>query len=165
MGDYTLVAATPAHRPLLRQLFELYCHDFSPYTRSDVEVDGRWTPADFLDPWPAPPWRAFLFKVNEHWAGFAWVTRGSYVAPETEQATLMEEFFILRKYRRQRVGEHFATQLFEQFAGPWEIGEILENQPAQVFWRAILARYAPGRWREVVVDNVAWQGPVQLLRA
>ena len=38
-----LVRATSSHRSLLRQLYELYCHDFSPMTKADLGDDGYWT--------------------------------------------------------------------------------------------------------------------------
>ena len=60
--------AAPAHRSLLRQLYELYCHDFSPMTRADIGDDGYWTGDDFLDPWP-DELHIYLITVDQHWAG------------------------------------------------------------------------------------------------
>ena len=76
-----LLRAAPAHRSLLRQLYELYCHDFSPMTRADIGDDGYWTGDDFLDPWPEDL-HIYLIKVDQHWAGFAWIAFGGYLDPQ-----------------------------------------------------------------------------------
>jgi predicted acetyltransferase len=155
-----LIRAAPSHRSLLRQLYELYCHDFSPMTKSDIGDDGWWTGEDFLEPWPEDL-HIYLIRVDKHWAGFAWVAFGSYVDLHSANF-LMDEFFILRKYRRRGVGEWAAVWLFNQYPGTWEVGEIPENVDAQCFWRTVIARYTDNVYREVSVNNGRWQGPVQI---
>jgi predicted acetyltransferase len=161
-ADPEVVSATAEHRTLLRQLFELYCHDFSPMTGDDVRADGRYTGDDFLAGWPERGPRIFLLRVAGQWAGFAWVGRGSYTRPGEADHWLMEEFCILRKYRRQGLGQRLAARLFDQFPGTWEIGEIPANTDAQAFWRRILGRYTQDRFTEVQANTTAWQGPVQV---
>jgi predicted acetyltransferase len=156
-----LVLAAPAHRSLLRQLYELYCHDFSPMTRAEIGADGYWTGEDFLDPWPDDV-HIYLIRVDQHWAGFAWVALGGYVDPQSANY-LMDEFFVLRRYRRRGVGEFVAVRLFNRYSGTWEVGEIPENVEAQHFWRAVIGRYTEGHYREVDVNNRRWHGPVQIL--
>lgn len=153
--------ATPQHRVLLRQLYELYCHDFSPMTQVDLGDDGHWTADDFLDPWP-DDLHIYLIRVDKQWAGFAWLAFGGYCDPRTTDHTLMDEFFVLRKYRRRGVGEWAAVKLFNQYPGTWEVGEIPENVEAQQFWRTIIGRYTDGHYQEVDVDNPRWHGPVQI---
>jgi predicted acetyltransferase len=157
-----LIRATAQHRRLVLQLYELYCHDFSPMTQSDIGDDGYWTGDDFLTPWPGDQLQVFLVRVDEQWAGFAWIARGSYLNPVIENHFLMDEFFIMRKYRRQGLGEQVAVRLFNKFEGVWEVGEIPENVEAQQFWRAIIGRYTAGQFQEVDVHNERWQGPVQI---
>ena len=158
-----LVRATPPHRTLLRQLYELYCHDFSPMTKADLGIDGYWSDDDFLDPWP-DDLHIYLIRVDGHMAGFVWVAFGGYVDPHSANF-LMDEFFILRKYRRRGVGERAAVWLFNQYPGRWEVGEIPENVEAQQFWRTIIGRYTDGNFQEVLVNNERWHGPVQVFTA
>lgn len=155
-----LIRAAPAHRSLLRQLYELYCHDFSSMTQADLGADGYWTGADFLDDWP-DDLHIYLIQVNGQWAGFAWIETGGYIDPHTRHH-LMDEFFVLRKYRRRGVGEWAAVRLFNQYPGTWEVGEIPENSEAQQFWRTVIDRYTDGHYREVGVNNERWRGPVQV---
>jgi predicted acetyltransferase len=155
-----LLRAAPSHRSLLRQIYELYCHDFSPMTRADIGDDGYWTGDDFLDPWPGDL-HIYLIKADRRWAGFAWVAWGGYADPRANNY-LMDEFFVLRKYRRRGVGEWAAVWLFNHYPGTWEVGEIPENVEAQQFWRTVISRYTGGHFREVTVNNESWRGPVQI---
>jgi predicted acetyltransferase len=157
-----VVEAARKHQTVLRHLFELYAHDFSPMTGEDVnEATGMWTDDAFLaNGWNDPHFHPYLLKADGKWAGFAWVEWGSYINPDDDAHWLMEEFFIMRKYRQQGIGEWFARALFARHAGTWEVGEIHENEPAQHFWRKVIGRYA-GVFDEVIVDNDRWTGPVQ----
>jgi predicted acetyltransferase len=74
----------------------------------------------------------------------------------------MAEFFVLRKYRRQGVGELAAREIFGRFTGPWEIRQRDANIGAVTFWRRVIDRYTGGQFREVTSADDVWQGPVQL---
>lgn len=164
--EFEIAAVTPALRPVLQNLFELYEHDFSEMTGDDVGPDGRFARADFWDGvWQRPGAHHFLLKVDGRWAGFAWLVTGlSYVTPDAD-CVWMDEFFILRKFRRRGWGERLATRLFDRFPGVWEVGEIPANTPAQAFWRRIIGRYTGGDFREVVLDDERWRGPVQVFHS
>ena len=179
--EIELVKATRADTPTLRHLYELYCHDFSEYTHSDVREDGLYTDDGFLTGyWREPKWSSFLFMVNGRLAGFAWVLKTSIFAPGGDSAAsailqqygllagehiLMEEFFILRKYRRQGLGRQAAVWLFDQFPGVWEVSEMVENTPAQAFWRKVIGAYTSGRFVEINNSAGDWRGPVQVFRS
>ncbi len=158
-----LQRATPQQRLLLRQLYELYAYDFSPMTGADIGADGCWTDDGFLRSWP-DELHIYLIAVDGWWAGFAWVAFGGYIDPRAEHI-LMDEFFVLRKYRRRGIGEWAAVWLFNHYPGTWEVGEIPENVEAQQFWRTIISRYTDGKYQEVNVDNERWHGPVQIFES
>jgi predicted acetyltransferase len=159
-----IIPATALHRRLLRQMFELYSHDFSEMKPYPVNEHGCFTPEDFLDGWwetYAGGFNPFLLRCDNSWAGFAFVDQGSYIAPNVNLHWLMDEFFVLRGYRRRGIGTWFAQQLFGRFTGIWEIGQIPENLPATAFWRRTLAR-GNHAYEEIEVDNERWTGRVQL---
>ncbi len=160
-----LIAAGEQHRSLIRRMYELYIYDFSPMTGTDLTDDGWWTDEHFPEAWPAQGREIYLFRVDGQWAGFAFVKRGSYLQPGAAQNSVMDEFFVMRKYRRQGVGTHFAQRLFDRYPGTWEVGEIVENVEAQKFWRAVIGAYTGGRYTEQMANNAAWKGPVQIFAA
>jgi predicted acetyltransferase len=167
MEGAEIIPATKKHRRVLRALFELYEHDFSPMTGQDVNAHGEFTVENFpLDWWEehGDAFHPFLLTMDGKWAGFAFVGEGSYTQSGETRHWLMEEFFVLRKYRGQGVGAWFAMQLFDRFPGAWEVGEIHANTNAQRFWRKVIGRYA-GEFEEIVVGNDRWDGPVQRFRS
>ena len=166
--------------PVLRQLYELYEHDFSVYTHADVHDTGMYTDGYFLaHEWRDPKWSAFLIRVDSNLAGFAWVLQTTLFEPgwpETQvlaqsgllmpgEHVLMEEFFIMRKYRLQGVGEYAAHHLFDRYTGIWEVSEMIENTPAQAFWRKVIERYTHNHYVELNLNTSTWRGPVQVFRS
>lgn len=152
--------ATPAEKPVLANLLELYHYDFSEFDDVDVDEDGRFG-YDYLDNWWADDWRyPFLLRVDGRLAGFALLARRGYLRPDP-QATEVNEFFVMRRYRRRGVGERFARALFDRFPGAWEVRELERNVPAQQFWRAVIGRYTGGRFEDRGWNDDRWRGPVQ----
>ena len=164
----SIIEATEEHRGVLRALFELYAHDFSPMTGEDVNANGAYTEDNFLEGWwdnDEHPFYPFLLKVEDKWAGFAFVEVGSYATPGRAKNWLMEEFFVVRKYRGKGLGEWFALHLFKRFPGVWEAGEMHENTNAQRFWRKVIGRYTKGAFDDMLVNNDRWEGPVQVFKS
>ena len=145
--EVVIAPVSYADKPLLRNLVNLYFYDASEYTGRDVDehgcfeyryLDHYWTDVDHR--WPN------LIRVDGQIAGFVLVN--DYPHLESRPARTIAEFFILRKYRRQGVGEMAARHVFDLFPGPWEVSEIPQNVGAQAFWRRVIDRYTGGRWEE-----------------
>jgi predicted acetyltransferase len=135
-------------RPLadvLKNLFPLYIHDLSQFTDFDVEADGAFrAPPSFAAYWQSPERHPFLLRADGRVAGFALVR-------QTDADPLsfdMGEFFVLRRYRRHGVGRIAASALFDRFRGRWEVRELVDNLPAQGFWRRIIADYTQGAFED-----------------
>ena len=64
------------------------------------------------------------------------------------------------KYRRRGVGEHAARTLFDRFPGRWEVATNPGREPAQIFWRRVIGRYAEGTHREAADGCERWGGPI-----
>lgn len=165
-----LVPAEPQHLVVLANLFQLYVHDFSEIVAIPVGDDGRFaTPA--LEPYWQDQWRhPFLIRVEgqdgwedgweDGWAGFALAHQRSRLR-EDHQIWDVAEFFVMRGFRRVGVGAQAATQLFDRFAGQWEVRQRHANTAATAFWRKVITRYTAGAFTETIHDSDRWQGPVQ----
>jgi predicted acetyltransferase len=70
------------------------------------------------------------------------------------------EFFVLRKYRRARVGTRAALALFQKYPGRWEVPFTWYNQPALAFWRRATRVAAAGNVEECDGDGQRWSGKV-----
>jgi predicted acetyltransferase len=153
--DIELVDATPADRTALRRLLELYQYDFTEFTDDDVGPDGRFGYA-YLDAYFGEANRhAMLVKADGHLAGFVLVRRAAAVHDDGDVMD-MAEFFVMRKYRRRRVGAEAARRTFERFPGRWEVRQIAANTPAQSFWRRVIGDYTGGRYEERWIDDGRW---------
>jgi predicted acetyltransferase len=157
--DVDLQPATLADKPVLRQLMELYRHDFSEWDGSEVDRRGFFG-SPYLDRYWAEPERyPFLIRADGKLAGFVLLSRRSHLNPQG-LAMVVAEFFVLRKYRRQGVGRRAAIAAFGHFPGAWEVAQMAENVGAQAFWREVIGSYTGGRYVETVLDDERWRGPI-----
>ena len=156
----SLDPARPDERPALDNLFQLYSYDWSALLPLDVADDGRFD-GHPLDPYWQDDWRhPFLIRADGKLAGFALVSLRSRLTGAAGVAD-MAEFFVLRRYRRRGVGFAAASAAFDRFKGPWEVRQRPDNVEATVFWRRVIARYTKGSYREDVLNDTVWTGPVQ----
>ena len=77
----------------------------------------------------------------------------------------MDQFFVLKKYRRLGVGQLLASTVFSALPGRWEVGQLPRNAVAQAFWRKVISRHTGGHFREHEVRTGPWQGTVQVFEA
>jgi predicted acetyltransferase len=134
-----LVRASPEQQPLLANLLQLYCHDFSESVDIEIGPDGKYPYASLPLYWTEPHRHPVLVTVNGAPAGFALVKRAG---TSTEFKTIwdMEEFFVVRRYRRRGIGTRIAKEVFTRHLGRWEIRVLTSNHSGLHFWdRAITA--------------------------
>jgi predicted acetyltransferase len=154
-----VITATSADKLIVERLLQLYEHDNSEFFGADVDPDGIYHVVDADTLWQ-PDWNVFLVKVDGHLAGFAFVSRHPSYLGDGE-TYLMDEFFVMRKYRRRGVGEYVARTLFDCFPGRWEVSEWPTNIGSHAFWRRVISRYTDGHFHEVDLDTPRIRGLVQ----
>lgn len=144
--------------PILRNLFELYAHDFSEHVPLELKQSGRFE----VDPgerwWTDEAHFPYFIRCDGgRLAGFALVRRGSRVTGASDVMDVAE-FFVVRGERRKGIGVAVAHALFEAFPGPWEIRVRHANAPALRFWsRAVDARpERPVASTRVTLDGIDW---------
>jgi len=119
--NVTLELATERDATLLANLLELYIHDLSEVFPIELGVDGRFGYGSLPLYWSKPETHfAFLFRLNSRIAGFALVARGSPATSDSQDLDL-EEFFVLRSYRRSGIGRIAASLLFDHLPGHWVV--------------------------------------------
>ena len=71
----------------------------------------------------------------------------------------IEEFFILRNYRKKGIGKNIATKMFADFKGKWQIRVLDNNAPAMVFWQRVISEYTDDKYsKESIVHNCEYSG-------
>ena len=111
-----VIRAEQKHKPVLRQLLELYDHDFSEFTKEDGNEHGFYNIAGFV--------------LVSFW----------------RDAYRISEFFVMRKYRRMNVGNIAAKLTFDLFKGEWSVKVLNVNKPALPFWRKVINEYTNGKY-------------------
>jgi predicted acetyltransferase len=117
-------------------------------TGDDLPEDGFYTYEYFDRYWDEPGRFPFLIQVDGKVAGFvlARISRDE-AGVDTHH---IAEFFVMRKYRRQKVGQAAARMIFDAFPGAWRVSQIPENLPAQAFWRKVIGEYTQGKFAEAI---------------
>lgn len=138
---------------VLQNLLELCQHDYSEFNGEEVNCHGLFGYRYLDHYWTEEGRHPFFIWYERKLAGFALVRTLSANESNTEVATQpaysMAEFFIMRKYRRQGVGQQAARHLFDRFIGKWHVGQEANNLPAQIFWRKLISLYTDGNFVEV----------------
>jgi predicted acetyltransferase len=147
--------ASSEERPLLQNLMQFYCYDFSEVLEMYVDEDGRFGNVD-LSPYWVDEWRhPFLLRVDKRIAGFALIAERSKITGKSGVFD-MTEFFVLRRFRRHGVGRAAAFAAFDRFAGTWEIRQREENPDATAFWRRAVNEYTRGDYEETRWIRPEW---------
>lgn len=120
--------------PALRNLFQLYAHDFSEHVALDLNRDGCFDVTVSDDWWTRGDRFPFFIVHHDALCGFALARRGSRVSASAD-AMDVAEFFVTRGARRKQIGTRAARMLFTTFAGPWEVRVRQTNRPGLEFWR------------------------------
>ena len=159
----SLAAVTEASRPALANLFQLYAYDWSELIPLDVQDDGRFPDELFAKYLTGDAeHQAFLLYAAERLTGFAIVAERSRLTGEVGVCD-MEEFFVMRRYRRHGLGRAAAVATFDRFPDRrWEVRQRDGNTAATAFWRKVIDGYTAGHYREVRWNDGSWVGPVQL---
>jgi predicted acetyltransferase len=153
-----VVPAAPEQQPLLANLLELYSHDFSEFSDIDLGADGRYGYKPLPLYWTEPGRHPFLVRLDGKLAGFVLVKRGSEVSGDPDVWDLAE-FFIVRRYRRQRLGVNVAHHVWRRFAGRWEVRVMPANRAAHAFWQRAIRELTNDAVSSVPVerDGRSWQ--------
>jgi predicted acetyltransferase len=158
MDKIEIIPAGEAEKPVMENLMHLYLYEFTDYTQDDADDQGRFLDEHLPRYWVEPNRYPFLVKFNEKPAGFVLV-RDVLNEQDGQVTHHIAEFFVMRKYRRKKIGQQMASRMFDAFPGRWNVEEMPENLPAQAFWRKVISIYTGGKYTEV--DKPEWDGPVQ----
>jgi predicted acetyltransferase len=161
MTRVDVIPVAAADEPTFAAVYQFYRYDFTEFTNEDVDDDGQFHDEARVNKYLSDARHSsFLFRADGRLAGLA-VVRQADAVDGSGDVTDMEQFFVMRRYRRQGIGEAAAIWLFDRHPGRWQVRERHNNLPAQRFWRTIIGRYAGGRFDEIPADQSPTGGPVQ----
>ena len=159
-----VLLATPADQSHMQKLWLDYLNELGRVSGCPLSPQGRFFEDNLESCWCESRRNLFLFFHEGELVGFAIVDWLDESELNGERGVWeMREFYIAPKHRRKHLGQRAATYLFDHFRGRWQVREMQENEKAKPFWRKVIARYSGGHFRETMVDDERWHGPVQYL--
>jgi predicted acetyltransferase len=149
--------ALPEDFPALQQMLELYQYEMSNIWLQDADTEAKYG-YNLERHKQDERFHAHVALTNSQYAGFALVAPA--VVTRNEGAW-MEQFFVLKRYRREGLGRALALHALQCHPGPWEVGQITANTIAQAFWCEVIGTHTRGDYVEIQVTEGWWQGTVQ----
>jgi predicted acetyltransferase len=143
--------------PALQQMLELYQYELSDIWPQDTDAQARYG-YDLERHRLGKYFHAHVALAGSQYAGFALVSPARVTR---SQGCWMEQFFVLKRFRRQGVGFALARYVLDHHPGEWEVGQMTANTAAQAFWRQTISALFAGAFVEIEVKEGAWQGVVQ----
>ena len=155
-GKYTVQKVGPSADPILRNLFELYLHDMAEWFEFDTSAEGNYSFPTGQEIWDKGVDVYFVYS-EEIPIAFGLVGLADKY-DKTPGMRDMDEFFVVRRYRRSGLGREFANFLWQQYPDPWLVRVYQRNLPAVPFWRSAIAAYTDGSYDEQVteVNDRSW---------
>jgi predicted acetyltransferase len=163
--DLEIVPAGVAEEAIINNMARFYIYDMAEHAGWPFPDDGSFEAGDMFAPYwgklrkdDQRPWprewhgHPFLCRLDGSPAGFALVVEKAHGQFD------MGEFYTARQHRRHGLGRHFATAMFDRFAGRWEVREMLTNVNAQAFWRRIIDDYTRGHFSDATESFAAYGG-------
>jgi hypothetical protein len=88
-----LISASPEQQPILANLLELYAQDFSEFHPIELGKDGRFGYSDLPLYWSESTRYPFLVTIDDKFAGFTFVRKGSRLSGDQNVWDMTEFLF------------------------------------------------------------------------
>jgi len=151
----------PEDFPALQQMLELYQYDISDIYLQDTDAEAKY--GYNLDRHRQDErFHAHIALESSQYIGFALVAPAIVTRKE---GSWLEQFFILKRYRRSGAGRALALHVFQSYPGLWEVGQMPANHAAQAFWRQVIGTATAGAFVELQITEGWWQGVAQQFHA
>ncbi|MBI9011453.1 MAG: GNAT family N-acetyltransferase [Clostridiales bacterium] len=127
--------ATPADNTSLERLFQFFAHDTSEFSGKEIGSDGFYHGLNDLEDYTSQSnYRTYMIQVDGNLAGFV-------VVRLEETINYLRHYFIVRKYRKQKIGLKAVHRIFDMFPGDWRVSTLDYNLPAIKFWEKTLCEF------------------------
>lgn len=126
-------------------LSQAYEAEFSNLTNKKPNKNGIFL-ADTL---PVKPYLGFIIFMDTIPVGFAIINLSEIIYD-------VSEFYIIPSFRKQHIGEIFATTLFNKHKGSWQVRQIQGATKAIRFWRKVIGKYTNEKYQEDFIEDKTW---------
>lgn len=117
---FDLIRINKDNKTILENLLEYYLYDFNFYYEDDLKENGRFEFID-VEPYINSENKAYLITNNDKLAGFILIKK-------TENINIIEEFWIMPKYRKGMFAFKVLKQVFSELHGEVEFIILNKNK-------------------------------------
>lgn len=144
--------STDCHRDVLRRLMEFYLYDFSSFMECFPNERGSFEDAPPFSYISNPKVDSYLVQVEGRLAGFVMVLLHSRLSGDPRVRDL-NQFFILRSYRRNGIGTQAAHMVLRLYPGCWEVRCLESNTAAKAFWERTILRVVGDEFNQELITR------------
>ncbi|CAM4049556.1 hypothetical protein VA7868_01245 [Vibrio aerogenes CECT 7868] len=131
--NVNLVEIQSKSRLTLENLFPYYIYDMSEFTGWGPTKDGHYdtyNPANLDIYWSSEEHVPYFILADNELAGFVLIRK----YPVDRTVYDIDQYFILRKFKKQGIGKEALKQVLHLYPGKWQIRVLKENTGAFKFW-------------------------------
>ncbi|MFP6807375.1 MAG: GNAT family N-acetyltransferase [Pseudomonadales bacterium] len=125
------------NRETLADLMQLYLQGLSEFSPVKMDEPGQYIYPYFNHYWQDKNRYPYFIRWRNQLAGFALV-RLEIDAVERLDYMEIAEFFVLPRFRGQKVGSQAAITIWKQYTGRWLVNVLDKNKPAYSFWKELI---------------------------
>ncbi|WP_137935706.1 GNAT family N-acetyltransferase [Chitinivorax sp. B] len=139
MTKIDLIHTDINEKNIIRNLYQFYSYDSSDWESFDLESNGLFYMDDnyFAHYWELEGWSANLIKVNDEIAGFLLIEHNTLPGLDAPE---FADLFLMKKYRRQGIGQQIVEGVMLGTAHPWVVNVFVDDTQAMDFWNAMFNR-------------------------
>lgn len=128
----TIEKAQVKDKEKISNLFQFYLHDLSEFAETlNVNSQGKFENNDVDTFFEMENAISMTINVKDVVVGFIFIIKGKTVD------YIINEIFILRKYRSKGIGKIVINKLFESYPGKYGLAILAKNKPAIRFWNSV----------------------------
>jgi predicted acetyltransferase len=149
--------AEPHDFAALQQLLELYQYELSDIWHQDADSEAKYG-YNLERHRAGERFHAHVALLGSQYVGFGLVAPA---AVTRQVGHWMEQFFVLKRYRRTGAGSALARHVLSSYPGAWEVGQMPGNHVASAFWRRVIGDLTGTKFVELQLTEGWWTGVVQ----
>lgn len=148
-----LVKVTEKNKSLLFNLMQLYLYDLSVYFNFKINNNGIYEYDHFEDYFIDSNYIPYFIYSDNELVGFVLLNDYSPITNTHENIINVSEFFILKLYRKQGLGEMTFQALLEMHKGVWTIKPAAFSKEANAFWETIINKHIDSAINTNYINN------------
>lgn len=138
--NFTVKEALLEEKDILLNLYTLYGHDISEFTKqSEVNERGLFELEDADEFINDESLKAYLIWIKDKPVGFLLMGKGENALDGCD--FIIYDFFILRKYRKTGIASKVMKGVFTENFGKYCVSDLENNTSSVEFWRGVIKQY------------------------